>query len=123
MILGQTLGQPEQAVDKHKVVPIFVILNHIRVGFWTPGRDPAIKSFYYRFYLLHINIIPLYRYHTFILLKAQEYFGCNWYFIEPGFTCFQRRWFNLNFMISCGPISAAVVNQNTRALLLHEYCY
>ena len=23
-----------------------------------------------------------------ILLKAQEYFGCGWWFVKPGFTCF-----------------------------------
>ena len=23
-----------------------------------------------------------------ILLKAQEYFGCGWYVVKPGFTCY-----------------------------------
>ena len=26
-----------------------------------------------------------------ILLKAQEYFGCGWKFVKPGFTCLLKK--------------------------------
>ena len=34
-----------------------------------------------------------------ILLKAPEYFGCGWWFVKPGFTCFAFYVKNVTFCL------------------------